>query len=129
MKRYLLVLTAVLCLFAWSKDDAKEESFSVVGKWELTAYQTTAGSYIGQEDGSYFLFGSDGSFTYFYSGWGAINKTVTGNYRQEGSLCVKLAFEGEAATIYITNLQENGEAAFSIDGGLLTTGNYKFKRR
>ena len=111
MKRYLLVLTAVLCLFACSKDDAKEESFSVVGKWELTAYQTTAGSYIGQEDGSYFLFGSDGS------------------YRQEGSLCVKLAFEGEAATIYITNLQENGEAMFSIDGGLLTTGNYKFKRR
>jgi hypothetical protein len=36
--------------------------------------------------------------------------------------------EDETATVVISNLQEDGEATFTIDG-LLYTGVYKFKRR
>lgn len=130
MKKYLFVLLAFLSLVSCSKDETGEDGFSVVGKWVQTYYRNSGtNSFIGQEDGSYFLFGSDGSFTFFYSGWGAINETTTGKYRQEGSNTLRLQYgEGETATVVISNLQEDGEATFTIDG-LLYTGVYKFKRR
>lgn len=129
MKKFLFMLVAVLCLFSCSSDDSNDDNLNVVGKWVQTYYQNTGtGSFIGQEDGTYFLFNSDGSFTFFYSGWGALNETTTGKYRVEGFSLLLEYGEGEKATIYITKLQENGEAVFSIDG-LLYTGVYKFQRR
>lgn len=134
MKRILFALVAVLALASCSSDDNENNGVNeVVGKWVQTYYQnTTTSSFIGQEDGSYFLFNSDGSFTFFYSGWGSINETTTGKYRaSSNSLPTSLQLEygnGEKATIYISTIGNDGNATFSVDG-LLYTGVYKFQRR
>jgi hypothetical protein len=133
MKKFVFILLSVFALLSCSKDDGEGERFSIAGEWVQTYYENnTTNSFIGQEDGTYFLFNSDGSFTFFYSGWGAINRTTTGRYTVEGSslpLSLRLEYgEGETAIIYVSTIGEDGNATFSVDG-LLYTGNYKFKRR
>jgi len=134
MKKFLFTLVAVLALVSCSSDDNENNGINeVVGKWVQTYYRNSrTNSFIGQEDGSYFLFGSDGSFTFFCSGWGAINETTTGKYRaSSNSLPTSLQLEygnGEKATIYISTIGNDGNATFSVDG-LLYTGVYKFQHR
>ena len=133
MKQTKLIFLSLVCLLAIScsggDDEPPTPSFDAIGKWEMTYYRNSStSSFIGQRDGTYFLFSSDGSFTFFYSGWGAINSTQTGTYEVVGEGCLKLiSSEGEKATIYITGLDESNEAVFSVDG-LLFTGTYKFRR-
>lgn len=134
MKRILFALVAALALVACSSDDDNNGGVNeVVGKWVQTYYKnSTTNSFIGQEDGTYLLLNSDGSFTFFYSGWGSSNETTTGKYRaSSNSLPTSLQLEygnGEKATIYISTIGNDGNATFSVDG-LLYTGVYKFQRR
>jgi hypothetical protein len=134
MKKIVLALVALLSLVSCGGDDDNNPANEVVGKWVQTYYQnTTTNSFIGQEDGTYFLFNSDGSFTFFYSGWGSINETTTGKYKVVGSASLPASLQleygnGEKGTIFISLVGEDGNATFSVDG-LLYTGVYKFKRR
>lgn len=134
MKKFIFALVAVLALVSCSSDDDENNGVNeVVGKWVQTYYQnTTTNSFIGQEDGTYLLLNADGSFTFFYSGWGSINRTETGKYRaSSNSLPCYLQLEcgnGEKATIDIFNIENDGNATFIIDG-LLYNGIYKFQRR
>ena len=133
MKKFVFILLSVFALLSCSKDDGEGERFSIAGEWVQTYHEnTTTNSFIGQEDGTYFLFNSDGSFTFFYSGWGAINRTTTGRYTVKGSslpLYLRLEYgEGETAIIDVSTIGEDGNATFSIDGSI-HRGVYKFKRR
>lgn len=132
MKKILFILVAVLALAGCSSDDDNNTTNDVVGKWVQTYYRNSStNSFIGQNDGTYFLFNADGSFTFFYSGWGAINSTTTGKYKLSGSASLpaglQLEYGNETGTIYISTLDNDGNATFSVDG-LLYTGTYKFRK-
>ncbi len=129
MKKILFLLFAVFAFAGCSGSDEGDVSggFDVVGRWEQTYFESkSTGTFIGQKDGTYFRFGSDGSFTFFYSGWGAINSTTAGTYKVEGYGFLRLTYEGGTATVQILQLDESGEAVFLLDG--LHTGTYKFRK-
>ena len=133
MKELLVLMVAVFALLGCSGDDDEKGVNEVVGKWVQTYYRNSStNSFIGQEDGTYFLFGSDGTFTFFYSGWGSFNETTTGKYRVTGSASLPAFLEleygdGEKAKVDILSPDANGDATFVIDG--LYTGTYKFRKK
>lgn len=132
MKKLIFLLVAVLALAGCSSDDDNNATNDVVGKWVQTYYRNNStNSFIGQNDGTYFLFNSDGTFTFFYSGWESFNETITGKYKLSGSASLpaglRLEYGNETGTIYISTLDNDGNATFSVDG-LLYTGTYKFRK-
>jgi len=133
MKKIFVLLVAAFTLFGCSGDDDEKGVNEVVGKWVQTYYRNSStNSFIGQEDGTYFLFNSDGSFTFFYSGWGSFNETTTGKYVITGSASIPAFLQleygnGEKAKVDILSRDEKGDATFTIDG--LYTGTYKFRKK
>lgn len=135
MKKILVMLFAVLAFAgcSGSDDDSPNAELGITGKWVQTYYRNSStGSFIGQEDGTYFVFNADGSFVFFYSGWGALNSTISGKYVINGSASLPVFLEleyenGNKAKVDVLSLDANGEATFVIDG-LLYTGTYKFSK-
>lgn len=137
MRKLVLIMFASLFLLSCSKDDGGEAGDvsvnEVVGKWVQTYFRSrNTNTFIGQEDGTYILFKSDGTFTFFYSGWGSSNRTTTGKYKIPGSASlpafVQLEYgDNETGTIDISTLDNEGNATFLVNG-LLFTGTYKFKK-
>lgn len=132
MKKALFILAVMLALFGCSSDSDNTTANNVVGKWVQTSYRNTStNSFIGQNDGTYFLFNADGTFTFYYSGWGSVNSTTMGKYKLSGSSSLpanlQLEYGNETGTISISTLDNDGNATFVVDG-LLYTGTYKFQK-
>ena len=118
---YIALISALILIGCTSGEEPGFEESSLrdqlIGKWYQTEYRSpSTGTFIGQEDGSYIEFKSNGSFIYFYSGWGSFNETQTGTFSVAGSSIVNLSIsDGSSGSITILDI-EGSTATFQLFG-------------
>ena len=129
---YFVLLVIVLASGCSSGDEPGAEEAGLrdllVGKWYQVEYKSpSSGTFIGQEDGSFFEFKSSGSFTYFYSGWGSFDETQTGTFSVSGSSRVDLLLsDGSSGSLAVLQL-EGSAATFVLSG--IGAGTFKYVKR
>lgn len=108
-------------------EDSKKNEF-IYGRWIQTAFlSSSTNTFIGQEDGTYIDFKRNGTFEFFYSGWGAFNETTKGTFTIASEFLVNLKLEdGTDATISISERSGN-KAEFQFL--YMHTGRYKMEKQ
>lgn len=126
---FYLSLACVLALAGCSKEEAPNPAEPYIGRWVQTAYQSSStGTFIGQEDGTYMQFNADGTFTHFYSGWGAFDETTTGTYKMTSDMSMELSIPGESPKATIDFYDVEGETA-RVQFLFFHTGTYMFEKQ
>ncbi len=127
-KIFFLLFALVFAGCSRDDDDAEFKRLDIVGRWEQTFFESSIiHIYVSQKDGTYFRFGSDGTFTFFYSGWGIFNTTITGTYEYEDYGVIRLTYGNETGSIIVMDPEEDGDTIFYIYG-LQYDGAYKFRK-
>lgn len=125
---YYLLIIYILAFAGCSKSETPNYAEPYIGKWVQTAYKSSSTeTFIGQEDGTYIQFNANGTFTYFYSGWGAFNETTTGTYKMTSDMSMELSIPGETlkATIDFYDVERN---TATLQFLFFHSGTYKFKK-
>lgn len=125
---YFLFITGLLVCFTSCSSDENEPNYSekYIGKWVQTAYESSTGNFIGQEDGTYIEFRNNGTFTFFLGS--VFNETTTGTYKMTSATSMELFIEGETSKPTIDFYDVEGNTA-RVQFLFFHTGTYKMKKQ
>lgn len=121
MKRYIIIITAVLSLlFSGCRKDKEAGKLSITGRWELSDIMTKAAQIGGQTVEVFLTFNADGTFSmeqmlgqgrfHEYDGtWNLSGTTLSGKYSDGNAWGAVYTVSVEDDSLYMTAQNDNGE--------------------